>query len=249
MPEISKPNYSQIWASGGAVVAPSSVKIQTGWTAEVPPFQWENWSQNRQDSFIAHINQHGLPVWDSTTEYQYSLSGTKSIVMGSNGSVYQAKQVNTNQDPVTDVSNVYWTPAFATFADVYTKAQVDAKTTIATSPQAQAFTNNTTLLTPLRLADAFGGANFSGNTVGYQRLPNGLIYQWMRVFNPGAGGLVTYPTTWTQGPISIVVSVETAAFSGAFSVAVEQFSVTQLKINQVGTPPSGWWANILAIGK
>jgi len=66
--EINKPDYSKLWSSGGAMVAPSDVKIQTGWTAEVPPLQWENWSQNRQDQAIAHIMQHGIASWDAATE-------------------------------------------------------------------------------------------------------------------------------------------------------------------------------------
>lgn len=104
MAEISKPDYTYLWSSGGAVVAPSNVKIQTGWTAEVPPFQWENWSQNRQDQAIAHILQHGISVWDALTEYQAG----KSYVTGSNGKVYVAVQTHTNQNPVTDTSEAYW---------------------------------------------------------------------------------------------------------------------------------------------
>jgi hypothetical protein len=103
---INKPDYSEIWASGGSIVEPSDVKKQTGWTAEVPPYQWENWIQNRQDQMLAHINQHGIAVWDAETEYQ---SG-KSYVQGSNGLIYVALQTHTNQNPVTDVSNVYWFP-------------------------------------------------------------------------------------------------------------------------------------------
>lgn len=105
MAEITKPNFNNaLWASGGAIVAPSDVKIATGWTAEVPPYQWENYSQNRQDQGIAHILQHGIAVWDSLTEYQ----ANKSYVTGSNGTIYQALQTNTNVDPVTDTSFVYW---------------------------------------------------------------------------------------------------------------------------------------------
>lgn len=105
MANITKPNFNNaLWASGGAVVAPSDVKIATGWTAEVPPFQWENYSQNRQDQGIAHILQHGISVHDTITEYQ---AGT-SFVQGSNGKVYVAIQTHTNQNPVTDTSEVYW---------------------------------------------------------------------------------------------------------------------------------------------
>lgn len=105
MADIPKPNFSNaLWASGGAIVAPSNVKIQTGWTAEVPPFQWENYLQNRQDQGIAHILQHGVSVWDALTEYQAG----KSYVQGSDGLLYKAITTNTNINPVTDVSNSGW---------------------------------------------------------------------------------------------------------------------------------------------
>ena len=108
MSEISKPDYTYLWSSGGAIVAPSNVKIQTGWTAEVPPFQWENWSQNRQDQGIAHILQHGISTWDTLTEYQ----ADKSYVQGSDGLIYKALQTHTGQNPTTDVSDTYWTEVF-----------------------------------------------------------------------------------------------------------------------------------------
>lgn len=111
MADIPKPNFSNaLWASGGAIVAPSNVKIQTGWTAEVPPFQWENWSQNRQDQGIAHILQHGIAVWDTLTEYQ----ANTSYAQGSDGIAYRAKQTHSNQNPVTDTAQTYWEIAFAT---------------------------------------------------------------------------------------------------------------------------------------
>lgn len=102
--EISKPDYTHLWSSGGSIVAPSNVKIQTGWTAEVPPFQWENWSQNRQDQAIAHVLQHGISVWDAVTEYQAG----KSYVQGSDGLLYKALQTHVGQNPVTDTTFVYW---------------------------------------------------------------------------------------------------------------------------------------------
>lgn len=104
MSEITKPDFQYVWASGGSTVAPSNVKIQTGWTAEVPPFQWENWSQNRQDQAIAHVLQHGISVWDAVTEYQAG----KSYVQGSDGIVYKAIQTTSGQNPATDTGFVYW---------------------------------------------------------------------------------------------------------------------------------------------
>lgn len=128
MAEINKPSdINKIWASAGDVLAPSDSKISTGWQVEIPPRQFFNYIDNKQDAAIAHINQHGIPVWDNVTEYQYSLSGTKSICMGSDGTVYRAKQLNINQNPVTDTSDTYWEIAFANTGDFYTQTQSDAR--------------------------------------------------------------------------------------------------------------------------
>lgn len=240
MAEINKPlDINKIWASAGDVLAPSDSKIATGWQVEIPARQYFNYIDHKQDQAIAHINQHGIAVWDNTTEYQYSLSGTKSICMGSDGTIYRAKQVSINQNPVTDTSDTYWEIAFANTGDfytktetdnlylakasnlsdltntatartnlsvysqaqTYTKTEVDAKTTVASTAQAQAWTSNTTLLTPLRLAEAFQGANRSTSSNGYQKLPGGIIVQWFSVSNPATanatGTIATaFPTTF-----------------------------------------------------
>lgn len=110
MSEISKPDYTFLWSSGGSIVAPSNVKIQTGWTAEVPPFQWENWSQNRQDQAISHILQKGISVWSSTGEYWFTTNGERSYVQGSDGIIYVAVQDSVGQNPTTDTTRTYWKP-------------------------------------------------------------------------------------------------------------------------------------------
>ena len=43
MAKITKPYYSEQWASAGNIVAPNSVKIQTGWIVEKPEFEKMNW--------------------------------------------------------------------------------------------------------------------------------------------------------------------------------------------------------------
>lgn len=224
MAEINKPSdINKIWASAGDVLAPSDSKISTGWAVEIPPRQWFNYIDWKQDQAIAHINQHGIPVWDNTTEYQYSVGGTKSLCMGSNGAIYRAKQLNTNQNPVLDVTNVYWEVAFASVTDVYTQtqadtrflqkslnlsdlpntatartnlsvysqAQVDAKTTVASTAQAQAQTNDTVLISALKLAQSFQGSNQSLTSNGYQKLPGGLIIQWGSATQIPANGTIT----------------------------------------------------------
>lgn len=121
MAEILKPtNLSLTWASGGDVLDPGTTKYATGWSVEIPPRQWFNYLDNRQDTALAHINQHGVVAWDNTTEYQED----KSYVQGkTNGTIYRCIQTHTNQDPELDVGNVYWIVAFASAGDFYTKAE------------------------------------------------------------------------------------------------------------------------------
>lgn len=112
MSETSKPDYTYLWSSAGVMAAPTNTKIQTGWTAEVPPFQWENWSQNRQDQAISHILQKGVSVWSSNGEYYYTASGERSYVQGPDGNIYVATADSVGINPVTDTSNTYWKIAF-----------------------------------------------------------------------------------------------------------------------------------------
>ena len=246
MAEINKPSdINKIWASAGDVLAPSDSKIATGWQVEIPPRQFFNYIDNKQDQAIAHINQHGIPVWDNTTEYQYSVSGTKSICMGSDGTIYRAKQVNINENPVTDLTDTYWEIAFANVSDfytqtqsdarylqksanlsdltntatartnlsvysqaqTYTKTEIDAKTTIASSAQTQAQTSNSVLLSPLGLSTAFqGSSNQLLATAGFQKMPGGLIMQWGRAVIAVSGTTVTFPTPFPNNTFAVVTT-------------------------------------------
>ena len=202
---ITKPDMEFIWASGGAIVEPSDVKKQTGWTPEVPPHQWENWIQNRQDNYLAHINQRGIPEWDGNTEYE---AGGLSYAQGSDGKIYKSVAASgpasVVSNPTTDGSDTYWTVAFLTQAsadarylqilnngsDVNDAATfrsnigvVSATETqeglieIATALEAQNFTANKAI-DGAKLASAFLGTNSSLLDNGYQKLPSGLIIQW-----------------------------------------------------------------------
>jgi microcystin-dependent protein len=115
MPNISKPaDMSSIWASAGNSVAPSAAKIAQGWVVELPPYQTANFIANRQDSFNAHVNQHGIPVWDNATEYQGGVSYSK----GSNGVIYKCLATNTGLDPTNPNNSSSWVRAFEDFGSV-----------------------------------------------------------------------------------------------------------------------------------
>lgn len=125
---IVKPNYKYIWAVGGDIVEPTDLKKQQGWTAEVPPFQYENWIQNRQDQYLAHINQRGIPAWDGQTEYE---AGGLSYVQGSDGKIYKSVAASgptsTVKDPTTDATDTYWKVAFADLGQFLDQTQGDAR--------------------------------------------------------------------------------------------------------------------------
>lgn len=69
MSDIIKPELDSVWASEGAKTKPPTEKIKEGWVSEIPPHQYENWVQNRQDLFNAYINQKGVVEWHPNTTY------------------------------------------------------------------------------------------------------------------------------------------------------------------------------------
>lgn len=263
MAAILKPvNLSLTWASGGDILNPGDTKYASGWSVEIPPRQWFNYLDNRQDEAIAHINQHGIAVWDATTEYQYDLTGEKSLAMGSDGAIYRTLTTNTNQDPTLTVG-VHWEIAFSNAGDfytkvesdanylakaqnladlpntatartnlsvysqaeTYTKTEVDAKTTIASTAQAQAWVSNTTLITPLRLAEAFKGSNQSLAVSGFQKLPGGKIEQWGFANVAATTGSIVFPQTFNSACYNIQIT-DVATSATTISISTDNPTTT-----------------------
>ena len=75
---------------------------------------------------------------------------------------------------------------------------------IASAAEAQAFTNNTKAISPLRLAQSFQGLNQSLTIPGYQKLPGGVIIQW-GVITGTATPDVGYTTPFTL-PVTFSIS-------------------------------------------
>jgi hypothetical protein len=115
MTNITKPlGLSNVWADGGTKIDPGAAKVSIGWVVQLPPYEYQNWVDNRQDQAIAHMSQHGIPEWDSVTEYQ----GLLSYTQGSNGIIYKCLQTNTNKDPANTLNGLYWAIAFETYGSV-----------------------------------------------------------------------------------------------------------------------------------
>ena len=120
MSTITKPlGLSNIWANGGTKIDPGTSKVNIGWVVQLPPYEYQNWIDNRQDQALAHISQHGISEWDNATEYQGSLSYTK----GSNGTIYKCLLTNTAKDPSNTLNNLYWAVAFETYGSVAVVSQ------------------------------------------------------------------------------------------------------------------------------
>jgi hypothetical protein len=195
MASIPKPSgIDKIWAASGDILAPSDTKISQGWQVEIPSRQHFNWIDNRQDQAIAHINQRGIPVWDSVTEYQ----ANGSYVQGSDGVVYKALVTNTNINPVGTTGT--WRVAFI-------ESTAATGPSVASTSQAQAKTNDTTYISPLKLAQAFQGANQNLSANGYQTLPGGLIMQWGNQLVPASSTVTyTFPVTFPNQVLQIIAS-------------------------------------------
>ena len=95
----------KIWAETGDIVQPDDAKISQGWEPEIPPHEYENWLQNRQDTFNSHVNKFGVPEWDNATEYP--LNSLANV----NGILYRSRVVsNLGNNPETSLSE--WSVAF-----------------------------------------------------------------------------------------------------------------------------------------
>lgn len=108
---VNKPdiNYG-IWASNGDVAVPSSEKVEIGHIVEKPKKEIVNWIENRQDQFMAYLNQVGIAEWDSKTTYKANIS-----FVNRSGTVYKAKSQNIDKDPT--LNQDIWSIAWSTYED------------------------------------------------------------------------------------------------------------------------------------
>lgn len=111
---VNKPdiNYG-IWASNGDVAVPSSEKVEIGHIVEKPKKEIVNWIENRQDQFMAYLNQVGVSEWDSKTTYKANIS-----FVNRSGTVYKAKSQNIDKDPT--LNQDIWEISWAAYSDFYT---------------------------------------------------------------------------------------------------------------------------------
>lgn len=87
--------------------------------------------------------------------------------------------VSANGNPDNAVTSQYFDAIFADPTEA-----LRGLPTVATDAEARAMTNNTKMLSAQKLAAAFAGTNQSLSPNGFQRLPGGLLLQWVNVVTP-----------------------------------------------------------------
>lgn len=100
---------------------------------------------------------------------------------------------------------------------------------IPSAAEAQAQSNNTKTITPLRLSDALKGANQSLTTDGFQVLPGGLIIQWMTaVESATSSSSVNFPIAFPNAVLAIIGTPISTSISQLGGCVVHSFTNSSL---------------------
>jgi hypothetical protein len=114
---------------------------------------------------------------------------------------------------------------------------IEAGTLIAAAAEAQGLTNTKKLITPEMLGLAFKGANqlLTGN--GYQRLPGGLIIQWIQTTTLGSqGALSNWPIAFPTSCLFAMVFCQNGSSPQTVSLGSKTTTTVQA---YAGTVPVG----------
>lgn len=120
----------------------------------------------------------------------------------------------------------------------------------ASAAEAQALSVTNKAISPATLAAALQGANQTLATNGYQKLPGGLILQWVSGVSVGPNAVVTvnWPIAFPNALLSAVVSGQTPLDAGDCIINFRSSSATQAVItNGIGSETSAN-TRLIAIG-
>lgn len=175
-----------------------------------------------------------LLIRQGTTEKSVSGSVVKSLGSQPNASetVNGIVELATSAETITgtDTTRAVHPAGLASLTATETRSGLIELATVA---EAQAMSDAVRALSPARLASAFGGANQSLATSGYQKLPSGLIIQW----GPIAAGAtnITFPIAF---PTACTFAIASGSSTNVVSIVLSK-TTTGFSIN--GTTASGTW--------
>lgn len=95
---------------------------------------------------------------------------------------------------------------------------------IATTAEAQAWTTDAASLTPLKLVEAFKGANQTLTNQGIQRFPGGLILQWGET-NITNTGNINFPTAFPNAVLNVKANAMSAVDSTTVSSCFVEMAI------------------------
>lgn len=234
-----KPDLRRIWAEGAPpanIVDPDVQepgKFNSGWTAEVPPFEYFNFLQQLFTQGLAHINERGVAVWDTDTTYPIG-----AVVTGSDGNRYIATSEQDGNNPVGNTNGIWIPFALAsnpniipTNSKINPIVVVDGTTIPAGTEVSTGWFAQTDLINPTYV-DSKWNAN------------SGIIYRDI-VIEEGlefysAADLVSSIADETRNPRKLGISVDLAVLPGFVRVLVDFASANEVfsaKV-EVGKLPS-----------
>lgn len=226
------------WASSGAVIAMDSTKQALGWVAEMMTFQNLNWLFRNITQHLKHLNERGIGQWDGATAYEVG-----ALVMHTDNEVYRCIL---NPPAFQDPSNATYWVKLSTHISPDATTAVKGIAQVATTAEAQAWSSDADMMTPLKLAQAMQGTNQSIAASGYQKLPGGLIVQWAS-YTESAGNL-SFPIAFPTACLAITATHKAAVGTAASACNVNVISTTQFTLNIGASGATALDAFVIAIG-
>lgn len=121
---------------------------------------------------------------------------------------------------------------------------------IATAAQARAYASDAVALTPLKMKQAMQGSNASFAANGYQKLPGGLIIQWLSGISvgPNAGVDFTWPIAFPTAVFSASVAGQTSLEGGDVVMNFRSVTITGGRISNGNGTETSANSRIIGIG-
>jgi len=224
-----------------------SVSISTGWGFDyqrpyVDPLAKDiaradmNGVLNEITNGLGEVQKQGAASWSATA----GPYGINAQVYHS-GAMWTSAIANNSATPGAG-------PEWINFSSQDPTLTVRGIPLLSSVAEAQSWVNDTKMITPAKLAAAFGGANSSLGTVsGFQKYPSGMIFQWGGLsIAANTSSLITLPSIYlSQNKIAMTCenSSTTTTISGSISASI--VSLSQIRVtNRFNVATSAFWYSV-----